>query len=221
MKEEEQSATNQLKSQLATNQHELQSSREAAARLQQQLEQERSEQQRCSLLHVLVAKLRTELDKKEKQVEFIRQLAQEMNARFRPMVAEVVDDVTNPSDDVTKLQLINDELNRKLNISAKEMKSLNVQLEEAAALTSKLQSEKTSLQRQMGSLRNRLTRWTSEKASLSHSVVADDDNRLLKRIKQLETELAHFHTAEKPNEEAQVFPLKFNVKTNSNCSNVL
>lgn len=83
------------------------------------------------------------------------------------------------------------------------MKSLQVKLEEEGALRVKLQNEKTVLREQLVVLRNRLTRATTEKAA-SSSDVGDDVCRLLKKIKQLEAELAVFHTAEKPNEEAQV-----------------
>lgn len=54
----------------------------------------------------------------------------------------------------------------------------------------------------MVSLRNRVTRMTSEKAASQST--PDDVCRLLKRIKELESQLTIFHTAEKPVDEPQV-----------------
>jgi len=68
MEEEQKLAVEDLKSQLAKCQSQLETSAGTVARLEQQLIEERSGQQRCALLHVLLAKLKTELDKKEKQV---------------------------------------------------------------------------------------------------------------------------------------------------------
>lgn len=84
-----------------------------------------------------------------------------------------------------------------------QLKIMQVKLEEEGALKVKLQGEKASLREQLVVLRNRLTRATAEKTANSN-YVGDDVCRLLKKIKQLETDLAVFHTAEKPNEEAQV-----------------
>lgn len=64
-------------------------------------------------------------------------------------------------------------------------------------MVDKLQNEKGSLSRQMVSLRNRVTRLSGEKVAAQVSV-PEDVCRLLKRIKDLETQLAIFHTAEKP-----------------------
>lgn len=101
-----------------------------------------------------------------------------------------------------ELQQMNDELRKQLNSSQNQLKSVQVKLEEEGALSGKLQVEKSSLREQLVVLRNRVTRTAVEKAASSNQV-GDDVCRLLKKIKQLETQLAAFHTAEKPNEEAQ------------------
>ena len=68
MEEEQKLAVEELKNRLAISQNQLETSMEKVTRLEGQLIEERSGQQRCTLLHVLLAKLKTELDKKEKQV---------------------------------------------------------------------------------------------------------------------------------------------------------
>ena len=70
-------------------------------------------------------------------------------------------------------------------------------MKEQSVLVEKLQNDKGSLSRQMVSLRNRVTRMTGEKAAAQTSV-PEDVCRLLKRIKELETQLTMFHTAERP-----------------------
>ena len=68
MENEHKSVVGELRSRLALNQSQLEASLESVACLEKQLTEERSGQQRCALLHVLLTKLKTELDKKEKQV---------------------------------------------------------------------------------------------------------------------------------------------------------
>lgn len=72
-------------------------------------------------------------------------------------------------------------------------------LKEQKILTDKLQNDKANLSRQMVSLRNRVSRMSSEKIAASQQ--PEDVCRLLKRIKELEAQLDMFHTAEKPNNE--------------------
>ena len=76
------------------------------------------------------------------------------------------------------------------------------QVKEQSSLVEKLQNEKGYISRQMVSLRNRVTRMSGEKAAAQ--TTPDDVCRLLKRIKELETQLAMFHTAEKPTDEPQI-----------------
>lgn len=58
------------------------------------------------------------------------------------------------------------------------------------------------MSRQLVALRNRVSRMSGEKAAAQ--TTPDDVCRLLKRIKELEGQLAMFHTAEKPSEEPLV-----------------
>ena len=52
---------------------------------------------RSTLLQVLVAKLKTELDKKEKQMEFLKQLAEEMHSRLEANPSPLVTSTPVPA----------------------------------------------------------------------------------------------------------------------------
>ena len=67
---------------------------------------------------------------------------------------------------------------------------------ERDSLMETLRSEKSAISQQTVVLRNRVTRMSNEKAAAQTNT--EDVCRLLKRIKELETQLAVFHTAEKP-----------------------
>lgn len=82
------------------------------------------------------------------------------------------------------------------------MTSISEKYDKQTILLDQIREEKVNLSRQMVSLRNRVSRMTTEKAEVTTK--SDDVCRLLKRIKELESQLAMFHTAEKPTEELQV-----------------
>lgn len=76
-------------------------------------------------------------------------------------------------------------------------------MKEQNGLVEKLQDEKGTLSRTMVALRNRVTRMSNEIKATGEQTMPDDVCRLLKRIKELEAQLAMFHTAEKPAAEDQ------------------
>ena len=72
----------QLKNHWDTSQTEVKELRDQMANMKRELLEERYDKQRSTLLHVLVTKLKTELDKKEKQMEFLKHVAQELHSRI-------------------------------------------------------------------------------------------------------------------------------------------
>lgn len=178
---------------------------------------------------MLVAKLKTELDKKEKQMDFLKQLAEEMHNRLEcvnpaplitstpvptPITIRLPSSAmieTNPSkretstvpDNTTSLsdlELQHTQLQKTCEAQQKQLGLLKSQLKDQSSLVEKLQTEKGNLSRQMVSLRTRVTRMSGEKAA-AQSVPDEGVCRLLKRIKELEGQLTMFHTAERPTSE--------------------
>lgn len=209
---------------------------------------------------MLVAKLKTELDKKEKQMEFLKQLAEEMHSRLEanpsplvtstPVPAPIPIPLPSPGliesspkeqigpsladleEQYASLQktfetqrkqleatrnrvltgiFLGASCNNFISYCFKQEKSYKDQLKEQTSLVDKLQNEKGYISRQMVSLRNRVTRMSGEKAAAQ--TTPDDVCRLLKRIKELEAQLAMFHTAEKPTDEPQVCRIYQTAKT--------
>ncbi len=177
---------------------------------------------------MLVAKLKTELDKKEKQMDFLKQLAEEMHSRLEssgnhpplvtstpvpapisiplpspaliessPPMKEMLIGSSNSTISLTDLELQYTQLQKTSEGQRKHVESLRRQLKDQTSLVEKLQTEKGNLSRQMVSLRNRVTRMSTEKAA-AQSPPDEGVCRLLRRIKELEGQLNMFHTAEKP-----------------------
>ncbi|KZS07494.1 Uncharacterized protein APZ42_028577 [Daphnia magna] len=219
----------QLKSQWKASQLELKEQREKVSDLTRQLNEERFDKQRSTLLQVLVAKLKTELDKKEKQMDFLKQLAEDMHSRLEcavnppPLVTSTPVPTpitirlpspalieTNPSKRETgsnnstaslaDLELQHSQLRRTSEAQRKQLDLLRNQLKDQSSLVEKLQTEKGNLSRQMVSLRTRVTRMSGEKAA-AQCLPDEGVCRLLKRIKELEGQLTMFHTAERPTAE--------------------
>ncbi|KAI9553228.1 hypothetical protein GHT06_021124 [Daphnia sinensis] len=219
----------QLKSQWESSQLELKEQREKVSDLTRQLNEERFDKQRSTLLQVLVAKLKTELDKKEKQMDFLKQLAEDMHSRLEcavnppPLVTSTPVPTpitirlpspamieTNPSKRETgsnnsttslaDLELQHSQLQKTSEAQRKQLELLRSQLKDQSSLVEKLQTEKGNLSRQMVSLRTRVTRMSGEKAA-AQSLPDEGVCRLLKRIKELEGQLTMFHTAERPTAE--------------------
>ncbi|XP_057381408.1 centrosomal protein of 290 kDa-like [Daphnia carinata] len=216
----------QLKSQWESSQLELKEQRDKVSDLTRQLNEERFDNQRSTLLQVLVAKLKTELDKKEKQMDFLKQLAEDMHSRLEcavnppPLVTSTPVPTpitirlpspamieTSPSkretgsnNTLADLELQHTQLQKTSAAQRKQLELLRNQLKDQSSLVEKLQTEKGNLSRQMVSLRTRVTRLSGEKAA-AQSLPDDGVCRLLKRIKELEGQLAMFHTAERPTAE--------------------
>jgi DNA repair exonuclease SbcCD ATPase subunit len=177
---------------------------------------------------VLVAKLKTELDKKEKQMDFLKQLAEEMHSKLEssgnhpplvtstpvpapisiplpspaliessPPMKEMLIGSSSSTISLADLELQYTQLQKTSEGQRKQVDSLRRQVKDQTSLVEKLQTEKGNLSRQMVSLRNRVTRMSTEKAA-AQSPPDEGVCRLLRRIKELEGQLNMFHTAEKP-----------------------
>ena len=79
--------------------------------------------------------------------------------------------------------------------------------EDQKKLAVQLQNEKVTLTRQMVMMRSRLTKISGEKAGAQNQ--PEDVCRLLKRIRDLESQLAVFHRAEKPTGEEKTLVILF------------
>lgn len=86
MESDHRMTVNQLMKHWEASQMEVSELRDAVSAAKRRLVEERYDRQRNTLLHVVVTKLKTELDKKEKQMDLLKHIAQQLQARIEDRI---------------------------------------------------------------------------------------------------------------------------------------